>query len=311
MGEQQVKNIARPIRVYARRPEPTPALTVSTAMSKAATAPRLSIVVLPFANLSDHREQQYFVDGITDDLTTDLSRIVGMVVISRSTAFTYRDKLVGAKQVGRELGVSYVLEGSVRRSGSRVRLNAHLVDVHTDAHLWAERFECNTAELFALQNEITSQIALVLSRELIRAEAIRPTEHPGALDYILRGRAVMLKPSSRDSYADGINLFERALALDPSSVEAQSRGSTYENRANLAPRFFDQVIRKYEGTRLGRQELNTELLDDTPGALWSHAIIDAARISAAPSLHRIVVAINPALTSGEDADETGIVEGFG
>jgi adenylate cyclase len=233
--------------------------------SSVGTRPRLSIVVLPFTNHSDDREQQYFVDGITDDLTTDLSRIVGMVVISRSTAFTYRDKLVGAKQVGHDLGVGYVLEGSVRRSGSRVRLNTHLIDVDSDAHLWAERFECNTAELFALQNEITSQIALALSRELIRAEAIRQTQHPGALDYILRGRAVMLKPSSRDSYADGINLFERALALDPSSVEAQSRLAM-----TLVGRVLDRLTDAPAADIAHAQELARQALRASPQSPLAH-----------------------------------------
>src|SRR5205823_12000667 len=129
--------------------------------------PRLSIVVLPFTNLNDDREQQYFADAITEDLTTDLSRIPGMFVISRNTAFTFRDRPVDAKQIGRELGVSYLLEGSVRRSGDRVRVNAQLIDADTAAHLWAERFDGGTGDLFALQNEITSRIAVALNLEII------------------------------------------------------------------------------------------------------------------------------------------------
>src|SRR4029077_2115004 len=113
-----------------------------------AVAPRLSIVVLPFTNLSDDREQQYFADGITDDLTTDLSRVANMFVISRNTAFTYRNKPVDAKHIGRELGVRYVLEGSVRRSGDQLRVNAQLIDAETDAHMWAERFDRDTGDLF-------------------------------------------------------------------------------------------------------------------------------------------------------------------
>jgi TolB-like protein len=153
-------------------------------------APRLSIVVLPFANLSNDPDQQYFADGITEDVTTDLSRIAGMFVISRNTAFTYRNKSVDTKQIGRELGVRYVLEGSVRRSGNQVRVTAQLIDAETDAHLWAERFDGDTVDLFALQDQITSRIANALNFELIAAEAARPTEHPDALDYILQGRAV-------------------------------------------------------------------------------------------------------------------------
>src|SRR5438132_6151788 len=168
------------------------------------------------------REQQYFAEGITEDLTTDLSRIAGMFVVSRNTAFTYRNKPIDTKQIGRELGVRYVLEGSVRRSGTRVRINAQLIDAETDAHLWAERFDGDTLDLFALQDEVTSRIAVSLNLELVGAEAARPTEHPGALDYILRGRAARLRPNSREVYAEAIGLFEHALALDSQSVEAQS-----------------------------------------------------------------------------------------
>jgi TolB-like protein/tetratricopeptide (TPR) repeat protein len=228
LGEQQVKNISRPVRVYALRPEgtagaPTPSVSSTVSSSPLVAAPRLSIVVLPFTNLSDDREQQYFADGITEDLTTDLSRIAGMTVISRNTAFTYRNQPIDTKQIGRELGVRYVLEGSVRRSGNQIRINAQLIDAETDAHLWAERFDGETGDLFALQDQVTSRIAVALDLELIGAEAARPTEHPDALDYILQGRAAHSKPATPDKYVETVSLFERALALDPRSVEAQSR----------------------------------------------------------------------------------------
>src|SRR6516225_739726 len=185
------------------------------------SAPRLSIVVLPFDNLGKDPEQEYFADGITDDLTTDLSRIADMLVISRNTAFTYRDKVVDTKQIGRELRVRYVLEGSVQRSGNQVRVNAQLIDAETGAHLWAERFDRDIGDLFALQSEITSRIANALNLELMRAEAARPTDNPNAMDYIFKGRAALAKGNPRESAA--IGLFERALALDPRSVEARSR----------------------------------------------------------------------------------------
>jgi len=142
MGEQSVKNIARPVRVYALSPETIAELPASSAPPAKAVpqplvAPRLSIVVLPFTNLSNDPEQQYFADGVTEDLTTDLSRIAHSFVISRNTAFTYRNKPIDTKQIGRELGVRYVLEGSVRRSGNQVRVNAQLIDAETDAHLWS------------------------------------------------------------------------------------------------------------------------------------------------------------------------------
>jgi TolB-like protein/Flp pilus assembly protein TadD len=185
-------------------------------------APRLSIVVLPFVNLSNDPEQQYFSDGVTGGLTTDLSRIPDMLVISRNTAFTYRDKPIDTKQIGRELGVRYVLEGDVQRSERRARVNAQLIDAESDAHLWAERFDGDAGDLFALQDEITNRIAVALDLELVDAEASRPTEHPDALDYILRGRAVRLQPPSRENRAEAIALFERALALNQESVAAQS-----------------------------------------------------------------------------------------
>jgi adenylate cyclase len=185
-------------------------------------APRMSIVVLPFTNMSDDRDQQYFADGITEDLTTDLSRIEGSFVISRNTAFTYREKPLGARQIGRQLGVRYVLEGSVRRSGEQVRVNAQLIDTETDAHLWAERFESDTGELFALQDQIARRTAVALNLEMVAAEAARPAEHSDVLDCILRGRAAKAKPPSAESYAEAISQFERALTFDPRSVEAQS-----------------------------------------------------------------------------------------
>jgi len=194
-----------------------------TSLSDERSRPRLSIVVLPFINLSDDREQQYFADGITEDLTADLSRLEKMFVISRNTAFTYRNKPIDTKQIGRELGVRYVLEGSVRRLGNQLRVSTQLIDAATDAHLWAERFDRDAGDLFALQNEITSRLANALGVELIAAEAAQPTEHPDALDYILRGRAELLKPRTPDTHREAINFFEHALALDPQSVEAQSR----------------------------------------------------------------------------------------
>jgi adenylate cyclase len=208
---------------------PRAPLATATAptVEKAATpavlsaAPRLSIVVLPFANLSNDPEQQYFVDGIAEDLTTDLSRIAGSLVISRNTAFTYKDKPINAKQVGRELGVRYVLEGSVQRSAKQVRVNAQLIDAETDAHVWAERLEHEIGDLFGLQNEITGHIAVALNFALVGAEATHRTDNPDALDYVFRARAKFMNPASRDRYAEQVALFERALALDPESADAQ------------------------------------------------------------------------------------------
>jgi adenylate cyclase len=204
------------------KPSTSPTVAAATSIAQPLVTPHLSIVVLPFANLSNDPEQQYFADAITEDLTTDLSRIEDMFVISRSTAFTYRNKPVNAKQIGRELGVRYVLEGSVQRSDKHVRVNAQLINAKTDAHLWAERFDRDIGDLLALQNEITGRIAVALNVEVLAAEVARATENnPGAFDYILQGRAALAQPPGLDSYGEAINSFEHALALDPQSVEAK------------------------------------------------------------------------------------------
>jgi adenylate cyclase len=270
LGERNVKNIARPVRVYVLRPEAVtdpPAQSVPTAspIPQSAVAPRLSIVVLLFANLSNDPEQQYFADGITEDLTTDLSRITDMVVISRNTAFTYQGKRVDTKQVGRELNVRYVLEGSVRRSGSQIRVNAQLIDAEADAHLWAERFDGDISDLFVLQNEVTSRIAVALNFELVDAEAARPISDPDALDYILRGRAADLKTPSPETRAEAVSMYERALAFDPRSVEAQGR---------LANALVVRVLEHMTGSVAADTERAEVLIEQalavSPRAYWPH-----------------------------------------
>jgi adenylate cyclase len=236
LGHLNVKNIARPLHAFALRPEVLAALPApevvptpqqgdpAAAIISQPRAPRLSVVVLPFTNLNSDKEQQYLADAITDDVTTDLSRIPDMVVISRNTAFTYRDKPVETRQLGRELNVRYVLEGSVRRAGNRVRVNTQLIDAEIDAHIWAERFDQAADDLFKLQDEVTSQIAVALNLELIGAEAARPTENPDAFDYVLRGRAALYhhEGSTPERFAEAIRLFENALALDPESIDTQA-----------------------------------------------------------------------------------------
>jgi TolB-like protein/class 3 adenylate cyclase len=220
-GPQTVKNIARPLHVYALPARaitelPLPVVAATSAAPVAAPAaqamaPRLSIVVLPFANLSGDQEQQYLADAISEDLTTDLSRIAGMAVIARTTAFSYRDKSVEARQIGRELNVRYVLEGSIRRVGNRIRCNAQLIDAETDVHIWAERFDLYAEDLFWLQDEVTSRIAVALDLELVDAEAARPSARPDALDYILRGRSTYNRASTRESLAQAIHFYENAI----------------------------------------------------------------------------------------------------
>jgi adenylate cyclase len=208
-----------PVKLVERAVSPPP-----ERQSEAQRPPRrLSIVVLPFADYSEDQTKQYFIDAITEDLTTDLSRIDGMFVISRNTAFTYRDRSVSTKQIGRELNVRYVLEGSVQRAGNRVRVTAQLIDSETDGHSWSRRFDRDINDLFALQDEIISRIAVELNLVLINAEAARPTDRLDVADYIFRGRAIAAgKAPSVENCAEAIGLFEHALTLDPNSVGAQS-----------------------------------------------------------------------------------------
>jgi TolB-like protein len=263
LGEQQLKNIARPVRAYsvgrASAPRNRPA---------AAEVPRLSIVVLPFGNLNNDSEQQYFVDGITEDLTTDLSRIGDMLVISRNTAFTYQGKRVDTRQIGRELGVRYVLEGSVRRIGDRVRINAQLIDAETDLHRWAERFDRSVGDLFALQDEIVSRIAIALNVEMVVAEAARPAEDPDAMDCILRGRAALAKARSVESSNEAIEWFERALSLAPSSAEAQAWIA-----ATLAGRVIDLLPGTSDADTDRAEGLARQAVAAAPRSAWAHIAI--------------------------------------
>jgi len=197
-----------------------PAGSPADQVARSVQAPRQSLVVLPFTNLSNDPEQEYFADGITEDLTIDVSRIAGAVVIARNSAFAYKGQGVDPKKIGRELGVRYVLQGSVRRAGSQIRINAVLIDAETDTQIWAERFDRDIGDLFVVQNEITARIARALQSQLAIAESRRIVAHPDALDYILRGRAQLTKPISPENYNEAIGYFESALELDPQSAEA-------------------------------------------------------------------------------------------
>ena len=179
-------------------------------------------MVLPFANIGGDPEQEYFVDGVTESLTTDLSRISGAFVIARNTAFTFKGKAVDVKKLGRELNVRYVLEGSVQRGGNRLRVNVQLIDAETGNHLWAERFDKPVADLFDMQDEIVSRLANTLDAELIAAEARRAERslHPDAMDLVFQGRGWFNKGPTPDYMAQARSFFEKAMALDPENVEA-------------------------------------------------------------------------------------------
>ena len=225
--------------------------------------------MLPFANLSHDREQQYLADAITDDMTTDLSRIADMVVISRTTASTYRDKPVNTRQIGRELNIRYVLEGSVRRVGDRIRVNSQLIDAETDTHLWAERFDHASENLFRLQDEVTSRIAVALNLELVGAEAARPTDNPDALDYILRGRAALYHHggSTSERCAQAIEWFERALLLDPRSAQTQALLANA-----LIARVLEQFSPSVQADIARAERLADEALAASPHHALSHFV---------------------------------------
>jgi TolB-like protein/class 3 adenylate cyclase/Flp pilus assembly protein TadD len=223
LGEQQLKNIAQPVRAYEVKAGPARLATppqVST--PDKASPPRLSIVVLPFTNIGGGSEQEYFVDGVTESLTTDLSRIAGSFVIARNTAFTYKGKPFDVKQIGRELTVRYVLEGSVQRSGSRMRVNVQLIDAETGAHLWADRFDKPVADILDMQDEIVANLANRLGTELIAAEARRAEQapNPDSRDLYYQGLAWFNKGPSGEYLAHARSFFERAIALDPDNLDA-------------------------------------------------------------------------------------------
>jgi len=193
LGEQAVKNISKPVRVYRVRMEPG-TITSRTETKKVVEMPdKPSIAVLPFTNLSGDPEQEYFSDGITEDISTDLSRISGLFVISRNSVFLYKGKAVKPEEVSRELGVRYILEGSVRKAGNRVRITAQLIDATTGYHLWAERYDRELKDIFTLQDEVTQKIVAALAVKLTAGEQERLvrkyTDNLEAYDYYLRGDA--------------------------------------------------------------------------------------------------------------------------
>jgi len=225
MGEQQVKNIARPVRAYRaliaeRTDRPS---TLSDRAAPRTLSDRPSIAVLPFNNVSGDPEQEYFVDGITEDIITALSKWRWFLVIARNSTFAYKGKSVDLKEAGRDLGVRYVLEGSMRRAGQRVRISSQLIDIATGTHLWAERYDRDLTDIFAVQDDITSRVVAAIEPALSRAEsqrviAKRP-EHMGAWDYCQRGLWYVHKATRTDG-TTAYGLFKQALALDPNLADA-------------------------------------------------------------------------------------------
>ena len=235
-----------------------------------AEAPRLSIVVLPFVNLSNDPDQDYFADGFTDILTTDLSRIPGSFVIARNTAYTYKGKAGDAKQVGRELGVRYLLEGSVQRSSNQIRVNAQLIDAETGSHLWAESFDRERGDLFAIEDEITKRIARTLDFQLINIEAQRAERrgtNADAMDYAMRGNALCNQPPSKDNYRAAAGMYERALQLDEHLPAALTGLATV-----LESRALDGLSDAREGDLRRAEELVSGVLAADPNSYDAHRV---------------------------------------
>ncbi len=241
LGEQTVKNIARPVSVYrillesgtvSRRGEVTLPLQPMRPLVASESAPTIalpdkpSIAVLPFANLSGDPEQEYFSDGITEDLITDLSKLSGLFVISRHSVFLYKGKAVKPEQVGQELGVRYLLEGSVRKVGNRVRITGQLVDTTTGYHLWADRYDRELQDIFAVQDEVTRKIVTALEVKLTEGEQGRlgrtPTNNLEAYEYFLRGLESFAHRTP-ESNEQARQMFERAIALDANFAAAYAR----------------------------------------------------------------------------------------
>jgi TolB-like protein/class 3 adenylate cyclase len=222
-GRTQLKNIAEPIRVYSFDVgQPARAKSAPLTAAQESAPPRLSVVVMPFANIGGGPEQEPFVDGVTESLTTDLSRIRGAVVIARNTAFAYKGRRLDVKTIGRELNVRYVLEGSVQRGGNRMRVNVQLIDAETGNHLWAERFDKPLADLFDMQDEIVARFAGALNAQLVAAEARRAEQAPSpdTMDLYFQGLTWLNKGLTPENLAQAHSFFERALSVDPGNVDA-------------------------------------------------------------------------------------------
>ena len=352
LGQIELKNIERPIRVYSlqvgvpaqakpatelkapeKPPEPKPrsallpliagivafivvaggawyflagtrtAPAVATApapvASNAAPAPaHLSVVVLPFTNLSGDPSQDYFADGITENLTTDLSRIRNSFVIARNTAFTFKGKSIDAKEIGKQLGVRYVLEGSVQRDGTRVRVNAQLIDAETGAHLWADRFEEDVSDLFKLQDQVVARLANALNYELVRAEAETGAhaKTPDVIDLDMRGHEALwrfFQQPTKDGLIAIRALFEQALKIDPNDADALGDdATTYLNEYSFG---WTNPDTDYEAKILGQADRAIAL---TPHNPWNYStksvyLTNTGRAKEGLRVADAAIAINP------------------
>jgi adenylate cyclase len=278
MGERQLKNIDRPVRVYsARAGEPKVAVpsdqqaTISGLQDTGRPLPlpdKPSIAVLPFQNMSGDPEQEYFADGMVEDIITALSRSKSLFVIARNSSFTYKGKAVDIKQVGRDLGVRYVLEGSIRRASNRIRITGQLIDAVTGVHLWADRFEGGVGNLFDLQDQVTASVIGAISPKLEQAEIERsrrkPTENLQAYDYYLQGISCLYK-FTREATEQALELFHKAINLDPEFALAVAQAANaYSQRK--AMRLSEEIgSEAAQAELLARKAL--DLAKDDPAVL--------------------------------------------
>ena len=287
MGEQALKNIARPVRVYRVRPEgplanPLPPAGEGSARRArvGAAEPALplpdkpSIAVLPFANMSGDPEQEYFADGMVEEIITALSRIRWLFVIARNSSFTYKGRAIDVKQVGRELGVRYVLEGSVRNAGGRVRITAQLIDAANGAHLWADRFDGSLEDVFELQDKVAVSVAGVIEPTLqaaeIRRVADRPTSDPTAYDLYLR--AVPLWAShENDRIVQALRLLARAIERDPHYGPALGLAALCHQLLAISDWTDNSETHRREGIDLARRALRCS--PDDPDVLANAAVV--------------------------------------
>jgi len=301
LGEQQVKNIARPVRVYRVRDVRGTQSTPATTPPALPLPDKPSIAVLPFQNMSGDAEQEYFVDGMVEEIITALSRIRWLFVIARNSSFTYKGQAVDVKQVGRELGVRYVLEGSVRKAGGRVRITAQLIDAHTGTHLWADRFDGALEDVFDLQDKVASSVAGVIEPALQAAEtarsADRPTNDLTAYDLYLHARAMFF--SSSRQIPEALRLLEQAIARDPRYGPALAWAANCCQRLVSDGGSEDPETDNRKGADFARRAL--QVASDDPSVLANAAVVLAALgedIGTMMTLIDRALALNPSFARG-------------
>jgi len=301
IGEQSLKNIARPLRVYRTGPVPGP--EPPTAPATALPLPdKPSIAVLPFANMSSDPEQEYFVDGMVEEIIAALSRIRWLFVIARNSTFTYKGRPVDVKEVGRELGVRYVLEGSVRKAGRQVRITGQLIDALTGTHLWADRFDGSLEDIFELQDRVAVSVAGVIEPALQAAEmrrsAARPTPDLSAYDLYLRALAAFF-PTTKDRAIEALGLLEQAIAIDRHYGPALAWAANCHMRLVRNGWAEEPETSRRKAIDLARQAL--EVGENDPGILANAANVLAhfgEDIGAMIGLVDRALALNPSYARG-------------